>query len=82
MALAYERMLKCPEAQAEVIAKHYVAHATLALNLLELTRSRRCSDNPQQLDAAIAWHVEEIRRNHRRDFGIELEWPNLKEAVR
>jgi hypothetical protein len=76
MALAYERMMKCPECQPEAIAKHYAAHATLALNLIELCKDRRYSDNPQELDAAIAHCVEQIKRNHRHDFGIELEWPN------
>jgi hypothetical protein len=75
MALAHERLRRFPEQQAEAIGKHYAAHATLALNLLELVRARRGSDDPTNLDAAIAHCVDQIKRNHRHDFGIELEWP-------
>ena len=76
MARAYERLHRFPEQQAEAIGKHYAAHATLALNLLELLRARRYSDDPTNFDAAIAHCVDQIKRNHRYDFGIELEWPN------
>lgn len=78
MSLAYDRMVKCPECQPEVIARHYAAHATLALNLLELCRARRYSRDTKDLDTAIEHCVEQIKNNHRHDFGIELEWPNDK----
>lgn len=81
-ALAYDRLSKFPEQQAETIARHYTAHATLALNLLELIRARRYSDNPKDLDAGIAYHLEQIKRNHRHDFGIELEWPKLTDPLK
>ena len=76
---AYESMrYGSPEYQAEVIAKHYASHATLALQLLELLKARRYGGATENLDSAIAWTVDQIKRNHRHSFGIELEWPKLE----
>ncbi len=75
MALAYERLKRLPEMQAEIIAKHYAAHATLALTLLKLIQARRYSDNPSVFNSEIAYCMNQIKRNHQYDFGIELEWP-------
>ncbi len=72
--------MKYPDHQAETIAKHYTSHATLALNLMQLIDVRRYSEDPQNLDAAIAHCVEIIKNNHWHDFGIELEWPNNKRS--
>lgn len=72
--LARLRLLKYPSEQAETIAKHYVAHAVLALDLLKMIEARRQSDEPGNLDWAIAYSLEQIKRNHLHDFGIALEW--------
>lgn len=83
VSLAQRRLRGRPLQQAEAIAKHYAAHATLAINLLHLIEAQReaaqqDSGTPAAIDAAanayIAYHVEEIKRNHLHDFGIELEW--------
>lgn len=77
-ALAYERLRRSSEQQAEAIARHYTAHATLALTLLDLLESRKHSHDTTALDATIEICVAQIKRNHRHDFGIELEWPNTE----
>ncbi len=74
-ALAHERLSEHPHLQAEAIAKHYVAHATTALQLLKLVECRRYSGSYPELDRCIQMLVDEIKTNHRHDFGIELEWP-------
>ena len=77
IALAYQSLCQCQDRQAETIARHYIAHATLALNLLHLIEARRHSSDPVNLDAAIDHCVQQIKRNHMYDFGIELEWRQL-----
>lgn len=75
-ALARVRLSQHPHLQAEAIAKHYTAHATIALQLLKMLECRRHIGCYPELDRSIQMLVDEIKTNHRHDFGIELEWPN------
>lgn len=66
-----------PEAQAEAIARHYIALSTAARDLLALVESRDSfGGRPLEVDSAIAYLVVEIKRRHADDFGLPLEWPN------
>ena len=76
--IAYYKLSKYPEFQAEAIAKHYVAHAMIALQLLKLTENRRHDESAQDLEYLIKMLVDQIKTNHLHDFGIELDWPTLK----
>lgn len=79
MAIAHERLRRFPEHQAEAIAKHYAAHATTAMQILKMIEARRGTwDATPNLDQAIQMLVEQIKTNHRHDFGIELEWLNAE----
>lgn len=78
MGLSYDRLRSSPEAQAEAIGRHYAAHALLAQEILKLIELRKYSDDSTIADAAIAYCVAQIKRNHRHDFGIDLEWVDVK----
>lgn len=71
MDLAYNMLAEHPYQQAERIAKHYVAHATIALQILELLKHKGES---KDIELCAERLVNEIKRNHRHDFGIDLEW--------
>lgn len=61
--------------QAEAIARHYVAHATIAAQLLNTIEASRQFKSPMpELDRFISYMVNTIKANHAKDFGIELEW--------
>ena len=79
MARTYERLWECPEEQAEAIGRHYAAHAKIAMELLKLIELRRYATDTTNAnaDAAIAYLVEQIKRNHRHDLGMALEWVNV-----
>jgi len=74
--MARRRLLTYPDCQAEAIAKHYAAHATIALQILKMLECRRHAGGYPELDRSIQMLVDEIKNNHWHDFGIELEWPN------
>lgn len=74
--LARYRLLTYPNHQAETIARHYVAHATMALQLLKMVETRQHNNFPE-LDSRIQILVDVIKNNHWHDFGIELEWPRI-----
>lgn len=76
--MARGRLTQHPHLQAEAIARHYTAHATLALQLLKMVECRRHSETWPELERSIQMLVDEIKTNHRHDLGIELEWPNEK----
>jgi len=70
---AYYRLLQQPWSQAEAIAKHYLSHASIAKDILEMVRMR--GDQPDaRLDETINQLTTIITNNHRADFGIELVW--------
>lgn len=77
--IARRRLLNYPDQQAEIIARHYVAHARSAQALLQLVESRKHVLSSPDVDSVIQRLVDEIKNNHWHDFGIELDWPNLAE---
>jgi hypothetical protein len=73
--IARQRLLKYPDCQAEAIAKHYIAHATVALQILKMLECCQSGAYPEIADS-VQMLVSVIKNNHWQDFGIELEWPN------
>lgn len=77
--MARRRLLTYPDYQAEVIAKHYASHATVALQILKLVechRSAGSGSNYPMIDHTIQMLVDTIKDSHWHDFGIELNWEN------
>jgi len=62
--------------QAEKIARHYLAHATIAQQLLMIIEAVRGFEPNNDTEALIKYWADQIRNNHAHDFGIELSWPN------
>ena len=68
-----------PETLPQAIAKHYTAHAIIALQLLELIdlkenqKFAEPSAMAENLDDAIDHCVQQIRTNHLLDFGTPLQ---------
>jgi hypothetical protein len=73
MASVSEIMLRDPIYQAERIAKHYLAHATISKYLLDMIELYKRSQDTD-LIPLIERAVQEIKSNHAYDFGIELKW--------
>ena len=78
--MARHRLLMYPDCQAEAIAKHYAAHATIALQILKMLECRQHIGGYDELDRSIQMLVDEIKNNHWHDFGIELEWIDDKKG--
>lgn len=79
-ALVRQRLSESTEGQAEAIARHYIAHANIAENLLKMVEARKHTGGYGELDRAIKMLTDEIKNNHWNDFGIALEWSvNLTE---
>jgi hypothetical protein len=77
--LAGEIMMQSdPVYQAERIAKHYVAHAVVARQILELVEMCRFRDESPATKDLIAMLVEQIKNNHAHELGIELKWEARK----
>lgn len=68
-----------PHLQAEAIARHYLAHANIAKQMMQLVdiKSRRLVNGQERITAILEMLAEEIKTNHAHDFGIQLEWVNL-----
>lgn len=71
---AYRRNYLFPEREAETIAKHYVAHALLAQQILKLVEMGKQGPQTEELNLLIKRLVRDIKQNHLHDFGIPLEW--------
>lgn len=69
-------------AQAEAIALHYVANFAYARDLLELVRAQQLGAGHVTFDEVIARLVDELKRNHRHDLGIPLEWKAERFVIR
>ena len=81
MMLKYRMLSEHPQAQAEAIARHYLAHTNLALDLLNIIEVKRLAPTgagTTSSDDAIRYLVDEIKEGHARDLGIQLDWPNEK----
>ncbi len=73
--LAFKILLNDPLAQAERISNHYIAHAQMSLQLKRLLEELSHTSAPSKdLYFAIDFCVNEIKRGHLHDFGLELEW--------
>lgn len=79
--LAHRSFYEHPETQAEKIARHYTAHAILALHLLDMIDARRNVQFAEptamleNLDFAIEYCVNKIKTNHLHDFGTPIVFP-------
>jgi len=85
--LAHRRFYQHPETEPHAIAKHYAAHALLALRLLDYIDAREeaywSGGDVRTFDDAILHAVQLIKTNHLADFGIQLEWhPNSENNKR
>jgi len=71
--MAKERFWKHPETLPEAIAKHYCAHAMIALELAQLIKLRRSQwRHDPEVNKLIEHMAEQIKTNHVHDFGTEL----------
>ena len=78
--LSYSMLRADPQAQAEAIARHYIAHAQMALQIVKLLDAKKIIGDPNPaIDEIVEFQVKQIKANHWADFGIALEWPALRE---
>ncbi len=68
------RLRDNPKTQAQSIARHYCENANYSMRIMELIKLRGMTDDEKSLDECISFYVNQIKRNHREDLGIELEW--------
>ena len=79
LAMKREMLSKGGEmAQAEAIARHYVATATTALNLFKIIEASRHKPMTDDTIGVIRFVADKLRAAHAHDLGIELSWPNAK----
>lgn len=69
--IAYARLQAYPEAQAIIIAKHYIAHAILAKEIVEVIERY---DYHPVVNELVSKLVGTIKENHLIDLGIALDW--------
>lgn len=79
--LAQKRFWKHPECAAEVIAKHYVSHALLALEACKLI-ALKDEMNSDLADLMIKECIDQILTNHLHDFGTELIPQHIKNPTK
>ena len=60
--------------QAEAVAKHYMSHAVIALELWDAVQMERQCGETEMSRQVINRLLGEIKRNHFADLGILLEW--------
>jgi len=75
MRQAYCRLERDFVSQAEAIANHYIAHAQIALELKRVVQHYKELDALASTMSVMQIMVDQIKANHKYDFGIELEWP-------
>ena len=73
-ASAYSMLSQKPDMQPEAIARHYVCHATAALNLLRMIEMKHQTGGSPDLDQVIQLITDQIKTNHLYSFGIDLNW--------
>lgn len=78
---AYSWLCKYPEVHAEVIAKHYVNHSQIALQLLRLCEARQSGASGEEIDMAISFALGQLKLGHLHDLGIALEWPDFNQTT-
>lgn len=76
MEIAFRCMASSHElAQAEKIVRHYLAHLTLCQGIIYAIKTLEPGKEvPQAMKDFILMNVEFLKRNHAKDFGIELKW--------
>jgi hypothetical protein len=72
--MKYNLLALYPGEQAEAIAKHYAAHAKIAMELRRLCDMRSYNSGSTELEPIINYLVDQIKQNHSCDLGIALEW--------
>lgn len=73
--LAYSRLSQHSHLQAEAISRHYVAHATMAMNIMYLIKLRSPFRSNPELESVIESQIAIIKTNHANDLGVVLDWP-------
>jgi len=77
LAMVNHRLTEHPHLQAEAIALHYTKLAGVARELSRLVDySNYPTGKSGDVQEAIKMIVADIKREHEKDFGIELNWPN------
>jgi hypothetical protein len=74
----YLMMKATPELQAQRILEHYARHIGLVSQLWHVSKLRlevwSNGGDPAPYDKMIQDGVEQLKRNHRKDLGIALDW--------
>jgi hypothetical protein len=60
--------------QADALARHYTSCTTIALHLRELVEMSKLSGGNDQTSDTIQILIEKLKKAHREDLGLELEW--------
>jgi hypothetical protein len=63
-----------PLLQADALARHYTSCVTTAIQLRELVEMSKLSGGNDQTSNAIQILIEKLKKSHREDLGLELEW--------
>jgi len=79
MEMAFQRMVQGDEfAEAEIIARHYLAHVNIAQQILGIIKSRERftirNERDENIREFLRHCVSLIKSGHAHDFGIELKW--------
>jgi len=77
MELGFRRMIQGDDmTEAEIIARHYLAHVNVAQQILAIVKMSEGQPYPpdEHIKAFLKYHVDLIKTNHAHDFGIELKW--------
>jgi len=79
MEMAFRRMVQGDEIEeAEIIARHYLAHVHIAQQILGIIKSREGftirNERDENIREFLRHCVTLIKSGHALDFGIELKW--------
>lgn len=69
----FHELREYPQARAEAIARHYVAHANVALQMLHLIEFLKGKHNNDGSEI-LSRMVRDIVERHETDLGIKLDW--------
>lgn len=65
-----------PVRRAQAVARHYAAHAALALEILNMVEGMEQYDiKPEIGEPTARLLLEQLQRAHLADLGVPLEWP-------
>jgi hypothetical protein len=74
----FQMLATSPHLVSESIAKHYIAHAVIAqelIVLLQVQEKFKFDEKNPGFDFLIKDLTRQIQTNHAHDLGIKLEWP-------